>query len=178
MTRISSRAGFVLTMIGLAALPAHADSLTTEDIVQQLLPQARTRSYDPQRGLTVEGSEQRDSRPTINLYVNFDYDSAELKQDGMIVLDQLAAALQDNRLTQFDFLIGGHTDAAGSDRYNQDLSERRAAAVRDYLQTHHSVTANRLVVTGFGETRLLDPAVPLDGVNRRVQVTNISLPEQ
>jgi outer membrane protein OmpA-like peptidoglycan-associated protein len=93
-------------------------------------------------------------------------------------LDRLAAALKDERLARLDFLIGGHTDAVGSDQYNERLSEQRAASVKEYLVERSGIQAHRLVDKGFGESRLLDSKHPLDGVNRRVQIITLATPEQ
>jgi outer membrane protein OmpA-like peptidoglycan-associated protein len=158
---------------------AHADDLTTDEMIQQLRPVSKTRSLKPYRGITVEeAASVNAAAPTVNLYINFAYDSAELKQDTLITLDNLAAALKDERLAVFDFLIGGHTDAVGSDAYNLKLSEKRAWAVKRYLMSRHSVPAQRLIEKGFGEARLLNPNEPYDGVNRRVQITTLAIPTQ
>jgi peptidoglycan-associated lipoprotein len=53
--------------------------------------------------------------------------------------------------------VQGHTDERGSDAYNLDLSDRRAASVRRYL-TEHGVTADRLQSHGYGETQPIDPS--------------------
>ena len=73
------------------------------------------------------------------------------------------------RIQQRTIVIEGHTDASGSDRYNQHLSERRALAVKRYLVDRYGVDASRLSVVGFGEQRLHDRARPHGGINRRVQ---------
>ena len=62
----------------------------------------------------------------------------------------------------------------GSVPYNQMLSEQRARAVQRYLIEYFGIAEARLVARGFGKTRLLDPARPEDGVNRRVQVVNLT----
>jgi OOP family OmpA-OmpF porin len=69
--------------------------------------------------------------------------------------------------------IDGHTDADGSDAYNQSLSERRAASVMQYFVTEGGLTADRFVAKGYGESR---PAAPNDtrenkAINRRVELT-------
>jgi outer membrane protein OmpA-like peptidoglycan-associated protein len=131
----------------------------------------RTRSWQPQRGVVVEGAP--DQQPlSVNLYVNFAYNSAELTSDARITLDGLGAALADPRLAAFSFLIAGHTDAKGGDEFNQKLSERRAEAVRDYLIAQFRIAPQRLSTKGYGKSQLLDPSRPEDGVNRRVQVIN------
>src|SRR5262249_54173329 len=108
----------------------------------------------------------------VNLYVNFEFNSAELTSDARITLDQLGTALRDPKLATFSFVIAGHTDAVGGDEFNQKLSERRAEAVRNYMITQYSIAANRLSAKGYGKSQLLDPERPEDGVNRRVQIIN------
>ncbi|MEO1018876.1 MAG: OmpA family protein, partial [Pseudomonadota bacterium] len=63
----------------------------------------------------------------------------------------------------------GHTDAAGSDTYNQSLSELRAASVRDYLVQNYDVDPSRLLTEGRGEAQLLGGYSPDAGENRRVE---------
>lgn len=157
---------------------AQAEDLNTEQIIQQLRPTSKTRSLKPSRGISVEEAAKDASGPTLNLYINFEYNSADLKQDSLITLNNLAAALKDDRLSAYDFLIGGHTDAVGSEAFNLKLSEQRAWSVKKYLMSRHSVPGVRLIEKGFGETRLLDPSKPLNGVNRRVQITTLAIPTQ
>ena len=71
------------------------------------------------------------------------------------------------------FIVAGHTDAAGGDAYNQDLSERRADSIKRYLVDKFGVPGTDLVTVGYGKTKLKDPANPLAEVNRRVQVANM-----
>ena len=160
--------------------PAYAETLSAEQMIEKLTPKPRTRSIRAPsgdvRGIKVEGRRTEDA--SLNLYINFEYDSSDLGQDARIVLDQLATALSDGRLDKFDFLIAGHTDAAGSDAYNQTLSERRAQSVKSYLMAQHQVSGQRLIERGYGESRLLDPDNPTDGSNRRVQIITLSIPAQ
>ena len=66
-------------------------------------------------------------------------------------------------------LIEGHTDAVGSELYNESLSQRRAQSVRRYLVTMHGIDASRLEAVGLGEHSPLPGHGPLAGENRRVQ---------
>jgi OmpA family len=60
----------------------------------------------------------------------------------------------------------------GSETYNQGLSERRADAVKRFLLEQYGIDAGNLVTVGYGKTHLKNPAEPLSGENRRVQVIN------
>ena len=126
------------------------------------------------RGVTIEGA-PAEQPLSVNLYVNFAYDSADLTSDARITLDRLGTALRDPRLGEFSFVIAGHTDATGGAEYNQKLSERRAEAVRNYLIAQFGIKADRLTAEGFGKSQLLDPEHPEDGVNRRVQIINTTV---
>ena len=86
--------------------------------------------------------------------IHFEYDSAVIQKRSYPILDSIAVALEHNP----DILlveIQGHTDERGSDAYNLDLSDRRAAAVRSYL-VDHGITPGRLESQGYGETQPLD----------------------
>ena len=167
---------FAVIAVNFTPVAAQADSPSVEQMVKQLVPGPKTRSIGARRGITVEG--RRTENASLNLYINFEYDSDALKQDALIVLDRLAEALGDGRLSDRDFLVAGHTDAVGSDAYNQSLSERRARSVKDYLVQKHRVSGSRLIDKGFGESRLLDPNDPTDGSNRRVQIVTLNIPGQ
>lgn len=157
------------------ALPAQASEVSTDDIVCRLDPKcAKPLSRSMPRGVTSSGGAAAEAPLSVNLYVNFAFDSAELTSDARITLDQLGAALRDPRLAGFAFTIAGHTDARGGAEYNQRLSERRAEAVRRYLVARHGIAPTRLSAVGHGKSLLLDPARPEDGVNRRVQVINVT----
>jgi outer membrane protein OmpA-like peptidoglycan-associated protein len=162
-----------LVFTAYAVAPGLAEDPTKEDIVCALNPKcgkAHPRSMP--RGVAVTGGSQQEPARSIDLYVNFAFDSAELTSDARITLDRLGAALRDQRLDGFTFMIAGHTDAKGSAEYNQKLSERRAEAVRQYLIAQFGVVPARLTAKGYGKQQLLDPSRPEDGVNRRVQVVN------
>jgi outer membrane protein OmpA-like peptidoglycan-associated protein len=83
-------------------------------------------------------------------------------------LNQVAAALADG---EQKIVIEGHTDASGSDRVNQGLSERRAITVRNYL-SERGISPERMTAVGLGGTRpLADNATPQGRAsNRRVEI--------
>lgn len=79
----------------------------------------------------------------------FDTGKSALKADARNTLSRIADQLRIN--DQLTIVIEGHTDSVGSEATNQALSEKRAAAVRDYLAAR-GVTATRMTVTGLGES--------------------------
>ncbi len=80
----------------------------------------------------------------------FDFNKAVLKPEGKAMLDDLARTLQG---AKYEVIIAtGHADRFGSASYNQKLSERRAAAVRDYL-ANKEIPLNRISATGKGKSQ-------------------------
>lgn len=116
--------------------------------------------------------------PTINMKVVFEVNSSRLSNAALNTLSELGKALNDELLLPYTFLIAGHTDAMGSESYNQRLSERRAESVRDYLNYRYGIDRNRLKVLGFGEDRLIDRQNPHSKANRRVQISNLGKVEE
>ena len=88
--------------------------------------------------------------------IDFEFDSAKLKQSSFHVLDAVAKALVDNPDIE-KVEVGGHTDERGSAPYNLDLSNRRAASVVAYL-VEHGIDAKRLSSRGYGLTKPIDTA--------------------
>jgi OOP family OmpA-OmpF porin len=86
--------------------------------------------------------------------INFDFNKYNIKREFAPVLDEAAQILKDNPSVKVT--IEGHTDSIGSDAYNQRLSERRAAAVKHYLESR-GVAAERLDTVGYGESRPIAP---------------------
>ena len=112
--------------------------------------------------------------PALDLVIEFEYNSAELTPRTIPVLVKLGMALRDPELAGSTFLVGGHTDATGSDYYNLMLSEARAASVRNFLLQTFGLSPDNLVAVGFGEERLKNRWNPASGENRRVQLVNLS----
>ena len=112
-------------------------------------------------------------KPKIDLEINFDYNSANISAKSLPSVQALGRALSNPDLKGSTFILAGHTDAAGGDAYNQDLSERRADSIKHYLVDKFGIAGTDLVTVGYGKTKLKDPANPLAEVNRRVQVANM-----
>ncbi len=99
----------------------------------------------------------------------FDVDSSNLRPEAQENLHKLARILQKYEDTRI--LIEGHTDATGSEEYNQELSERRANSVNNYL-IGLGVQVNRLTTVGYGEMQPVSSNETPEGrqANRRVEV--------
>ena len=110
---------------------------------------------------------------SVDLSVPFGFDSAELTPQGAAVLTALGTALKNPTLAGAKFRIAGHTDAKGSDGYNEALSLRRAEAARRFLVEQGGVDPARLSAIGFGRRQLYDAANPAAASNRRVQVIRL-----
>jgi outer membrane protein OmpA-like peptidoglycan-associated protein len=113
------------------------------------------------------------TKPKIDLEIQFDYNSAAITKTSMPSVQALGKALSDANLKGSTFVLAGHTDAIGSDGYNQDLSERRADTIKRYLAEKYGINGTDLVTVGYGESKPKDPKAPTAPVNRRVQVVNM-----
>lgn len=134
---------------------------TKQDLIKALHVKGKTRGLQPSTNTDA---------PSVDLTINFEFDSVDLTKDAMVTLETVANALDSAELKGQNFLIEGHTDAVGSDFYNDILSERRAVAVSSYLITQQDVSADRLTPAGKGEHELLLPETPSAAQNRRVRV--------
>ena len=111
----------------------------------------------PQKPSNTEGSKPTDKsdepKPIVLKNVFFETKKADLKRESLVELNKLKLLLQENPTMKIE--IRGHTDNVGSDADNQILSEKRARAVRDFLQ-QNGIAADRLTAKGFGKTQPVD----------------------
>lgn len=110
----------------------------------------------------------------ISLQILFDYDSAALSEEAKHQLDPVGQALASGELKGLKFKIEGHTDAVGSDEYNNDLSRRRADAVKQFLVDQYGIPLSALQSEGKGKSGLADSSNPNSEVNRRVRIVGLS----
>ncbi|GGG24583.1 membrane protein [Caldovatus sediminis] len=178
--------------LGLAVLGGAASSHaqappgapTVDQIIERLNPESATRGIRVRPPAGGDGAgvaaQPRDTTapegvPAISLMVHFATGSARLTPQAEAALAPLGQALNAPALAGYRFRVEGHTDSVGSAAYNQGLSERRAATVRDHLVRRFNIAPSRLEAVGYGETQLLVPTP--DGHpeprNRRVQVINL-----
>ncbi len=103
--------------------------------------------------------------------VNFETDSSKLTRNAKAVLDDAAEAIIGSPAAG-NLLVAGHTDSRGNSRYNQRLSEQRAASARRYL-IQQGVKAGRLKDKGFGESKPIATNDTPEGLakNRRVELS-------
>jgi outer membrane protein OmpA-like peptidoglycan-associated protein len=152
--------------------PAQVDPSTEAE--NKLVQSLRNR---PSRSLSMGEREQIAAivkdKPKIDLEINFDYNSDRISAKSLPAVQALGRALANPDLKGSTFILAGHTDAAGGEAYNQDLSERRADSIKRYLVEKASIPGADLVTVGYGKTKLKDPTNPLAEVNRRVQVVNM-----
>jgi outer membrane protein OmpA-like peptidoglycan-associated protein len=190
---------FLLPMVALLAVsPASADEpLTSDAIVQKLLPSHKTRGFDAGAALTAEDQAfinglkaktrqivveertelteivKKDNLPALDLEIYFDFDSSVITPQAVLTLVKLGQALASEQLRTASFLIGGHTDAQGAADYNQRLSEARAAAVKAFLVSNFQLAAQQLISVGYGKEDLKNPGDPQAPENRRVTIVNL-----
>lgn len=105
--------------------------------------------------------------------VNFEFDRADLTPASLVTLDVVAETL--NQCPNVRTTVEGHTDAVGSDQYNNGLSQRRADSVRDYL-VQRGVAASRVETRGHGESQPIASNDTDEGrsMNRRVELVPIN----
>src|SRR5262249_16042761 len=117
-------------------------------------------------------------KPSIDLEIYFDYNSAIVGPQARPALSALGNVLSKDNFKGTVFFINGHTDAAGSPEYNQGLSQRRAQAVRRGLIEQFKLAPDTLVAVGFGKEQLKNAGNPLAPENRRVQIVNTEVKAQ
>ena len=124
-------------------------------------------------GEREEIAEIASTKPKIDLDIQFDYNSADIRPSSLPAVQELGKALSDASFKGSTFVVAGHTDAIGGDGYNQDLSERRADTIKRYLSEKYGINGSDLVTVGYGKSKPKDPNAPMDPINRRVQVVNM-----
>jgi outer membrane protein OmpA-like peptidoglycan-associated protein len=203
--RIVNRSAFAFALgcviWGAAGAPAWAQ-VSADQIINALAPAPSTRGLTGSaakpmsesdrafvkslrhrtRSLTFDESERvadlsKDWKK-IDLEIYFEYNSARIAREAEPQLNQLGDALRSPRLKNAAVVLAGHTDAKGSQNYNEGLSDRRAEAVKRYLVERLSIPAENLTTAGYGKRHLKNPDEPYAAENRRVQILNTPETEQ
>jgi OmpA-OmpF porin, OOP family len=187
---------FASMLVAWAVLVAAPADAQMDDATRKLIEQLRP-GTGPQvtRGLRPAGSpapavetapvapaaapaNARPAQPaqgTASITVTFGSGSSDLGPEARRQLQVLGNAITSGELAIFRFRIEGHTDTVGDAMSNRMLSDRRAAAVRDFLIANFAVRPERLEAIGLGDSV---PAVPTppntsEPRNRRVVVVNL-----
>jgi outer membrane protein OmpA-like peptidoglycan-associated protein len=105
--------------------------------------------------------------------IRFGFNEAFVREEEVDSLDELASVIERvlKKYPREVFLIEGHTDAVGSDAYNDKLSKARAEAVKKALTTYYIIPAKNLQTVGLGERYLKIPTAEAEQENRRVSIS-------
>ncbi len=138
-----------------------------------LAPQRRTKGLQTKGPAAVVPDEYNKlvENPTARSLILFDFDSDAVKQESYTILQSLAEAMRE--LDGSKIVVIGHTDSTGSDEYNQDLSRRRAEAVKTFLISVHTIDPERLELQWYGEVHPLLTNNTKDPQNRRVEFVRV-----
>jgi outer membrane protein OmpA-like peptidoglycan-associated protein len=158
---------------GLSIAPPEDPAATAaEGRFVQTLRNRTTRSLSS--GEREEIASMAKDKPNIDLEITFDYNSADVSAKSLSAVQALGKALTSADLKGSTFVVAGHTDAAGAESYNQELSERRADTIKRYLVEKFGIAGTDLVTVGYGRSKPKDASAPMDPANRRVQVVNMA----
>jgi len=110
----------------------------------------------------------------MTLHVLFDFDKSTLKPSSVDELQKAVAFVK--KYPGANIRLDGYTDSIGTDAYNTKLSERRAAAVRDYLIKEAGVDSSKITAVGHGKADPVADNKTAEGraENRRVEVSILS----
>ncbi|MEQ8358151.1 MAG: OmpA family protein [Cytophagales bacterium] len=138
---------------------AFSDSLIVEDLGQDQFLSKNFEMTELSVGTTVRLN---------NIY--FDFDKTNLRPESFPELDKVVEMMTTNENLEIE--IAGHTDDKGSDQYNQELSQGRAEAVREYI-VNQGIEGYRITAVGYGESKPETTNDTEEGrqINRRVEFT-------
>jgi outer membrane protein OmpA-like peptidoglycan-associated protein len=110
----------------------------------------------------------------LTIHVNFDFDKSVIRPADTAELQKAIDFVK--KYPGYKVSLEGHTDWIGTDKYNQALSERRAAAVKAYLLKQGVVDSQRITSVGYGESRPIADNKTDKGrfENRRVEILILS----
>ena len=138
------------------------------------VPDYRDKCPGSERGAKVDADGcyvELEEDVSINMYIEFETNKAEIRPDHVSEIQRVVDFLR--QYPTANAVIGGHTDSDGSARYNQNLSERRARAVYEYLIGEAGISADRLDWAGFGESQPIASNDTAAGKQRNRRVTAV-----
>lgn len=115
------------------------------------------------------------SRPTVTLNVRFGPNSDTIPQTSFGEIDKLGTVLSWPQYKDYRIQLEGHTDAQGSERKNQVLSEKRVQSIKEYLVQHFHIAPDRVRAVGYGSSKPIASNDTPEGrsQNRRVEVVSL-----
>jgi OOP family OmpA-OmpF porin len=155
---------------------ASAGDLDGDGVPGDGVPNCRDKCPGTEKGIIVDES---GCPVKFTLNIEFDFDKAQVRPEYHAKLKEAADFIK--KYPDTKFLLAGHTDSKGTDKYNKTLSERRAAAVKKYLVENFGIAAHTLYPRGYGESRPIADNATDEGrqKNRRVEVICcIIIPEE
>jgi outer membrane protein OmpA-like peptidoglycan-associated protein len=156
----------------------------TAEQAGQKAAEAGTRAQQAQQTASTaetEAASLKEVANTLDTYhvvsqvaVRFAFDDCRLDSEAKQQLDEFSTQL--SAAKNYVLVIEGRTDGAGSENYNNDLSERRADEVVRYMVAKHDLPPFKVHAIGLGEERPVAPNKSADGrrENRRVDVKLMS----
>lgn len=161
----------------LAALKGQKEELATREAAQAQALAAKEAFEQKIREVEALFSEEEGTvirqgdRLILRLHgMTFKSGSAEISPQNFLLLARVQKAIRD--FPDAPVEVGGHTDSAGNDDYNQVLSERRAQAVRDHLLKSMNLPEGQITAVGYGETKPVANNATEEGraKNRRIDI--------
>ena len=140
-----------LALAGCSNTMAFSDTSSITVVGHPPPPPAPPPEPEPPAPEAPKRVEVQQDQIVIREKIQFETDQAVIKPESFDLMNEIAGVVTGNpQLKRLS--IEGHTDDVGSDKHNQKLSDKRAAAVCSYL-VEHGVAANRLVSKGWGESK-------------------------
>lgn len=166
------------------ALPAAAASMSADDLAIRLESQARSqkiqpasvRTDDDDNPLSTSGYMAVPAEARIMLDIQFKVGSATVTKSGGKQITALCEAMRSMENMPSLHLIG-HTDRSGDWEKNLEISERRAAAVKDYIVTDCELPGGLILTSGEGEAFAPKTGPANNADDRRIEVQLIGMPE-
>lgn len=154
---------------------AEVDDQEMEDILVALPRKSIKKRYNVEE-IAVQ-PRLRDSVSRIEIdTIRFGYNESFVREEQLDSLDGIAAIIERivKKYPNEVFMIEGHTDAPGSDAYNNRLSKLRAEAIKKALVSYYVIPARNLRTVGLGERFLKIPTADAEPENRRVSISRIT----
>jgi len=149
-----------------------AKKLDNERMTRPLTVSQVTRGLK-NRAISLLGGNARSS---VNIAINFKYDSVEVTEESIENISVLAQALADDEVAMDKVSLVGHTDLQGDSSYNLSLSKKRAQHIAELLSEKNPKLKSRLNVEGAGESEPLyeGSGEDVNRLNRRIEIFLVS----